>query len=64
MTQLSPTKRSPSPDFENLKRLRRYYTLYELYLKSTPQPPSQSRPFYCDQSTQTIEIVVEDVVEP
>ena len=57
-------KQSPSPNFKNLKRLRCYRASRELYLKSAPQPPSQSRPFYCDQSTQTIEIVAEDIAEP
>ena len=64
MTQSSPVKRSLSPNFENLKWSRRCRASRELYLKSAPQPPSQSRPFYCDQSTQTIEIVAEDVAEP
>ena len=64
MTQLSPAKRSLLPNFKNLKWLHRRHALCELYLKSAPQPPSQSRPFYCNQSTQTIEIVAEDVAEP
>ena len=64
MTQLSPVKRLPSPNFENLKWPRRHCALREPDLKPAPQPSPQPRPFYCDQSTQTIEIVAEDIAEP
>ena len=53
-----------SPDFKNLERLRRYHASRELDLESTPQPQLQQRPIYRNQSTQTAEIVEEDIAKP
>ena len=64
MTQSSPIKQLSSPNFKNLERLYRHRALYKLDLKSTPQPQSQQRPIYRNQSTQTTEIVAEDIAEP
>ena len=64
MTKSSPAKRLSSPDFENSERLRRRRASREPDLESTPQPQLQQRPIYRNQSTQTAEIVAEDIAEP
>ena len=64
MNKSSPAKQLPSSDFENSEQLRRRCALRKLVLESAPQPQSQPRPIYRNQSTQTTEIVAEDVVKP
>ena len=64
MNKSSPVKRLPSSDFENSEQLRRRCASREPVLESAPQPQSQPRPIYRNQSTQITEIVAEDIAEP
>ena len=64
MNKSSPTKQLPSSNLENLEQLCCCYILCEPVLESAPQPQSQPQPIYRNQSTQTTEIVAEDIAKP